>query len=72
MYLVWRNDFNFLQVHDSLWERPHCLQLVERALPCLATVTHLAAPSTEECLEWVNALKPLCVPQLSKATCRVI
>ncbi|XP_068912775.1 ras GTPase-activating protein 1 [Tenebrio molitor] len=59
------------QVHDSLWERPHCLQIVERALPCLATVTHLAAPSTEECQSWVNALKPLCVPQLSRATCKV-
>ncbi|XP_019876643.2 ras GTPase-activating protein 1 [Aethina tumida] len=59
------------QVHDSLWERSHCLQLVERALPCLATVTHLAARSTEECQEWVNSLKPLCVPQLSRATCKV-
>lgn len=59
------------QVHDSLWERPYCLQLVERALPCLATVTHLAAPSADECQEWVNALKPLCVPQLSRATCKV-
>ncbi|XP_063906525.1 ras GTPase-activating protein 1 [Zophobas morio] len=59
------------QVHDSLWERPHCLQIVERALPCLATVTHLAAPSIEECQGWVNALKPLCVPQLSRATCKV-
>lgn len=61
-----------LQVHDSLWERPHCLQIVERALPCLATVTHLAAPSVEECQEWVNVLKPLCAPQLSRATCKVI
>ncbi|XP_056643425.1 ras GTPase-activating protein 1 [Diorhabda sublineata] len=59
------------QVHDSLWERSHCLQLVERALPCLATVTHLAARSTEDCQDWVNALKPLCVPQLSKATSKV-
>ncbi|KAK5650860.1 hypothetical protein RI129_001889 [Pyrocoelia pectoralis] len=59
------------QVHDSLWERPHCLQLVERALPCLATVTHLAAPSTEECQAWVNSLKPLCIPQLSRATSKV-
>ncbi|KAI4459249.1 ras gtpase-activating protein [Holotrichia oblita] len=59
------------QVHDSLWERPYCLQIVERALPCLATVTHLAAPSQDDCLKWINALKPLCVPQLSKATCKV-
>lgn len=59
------------QVHDSLWERPHCLQIVERALPCLATVTHLAAQSGEDCAEWVNALKTLCVPQLSRATCKV-
>ncbi|VEN45253.1 unnamed protein product [Callosobruchus maculatus] len=59
------------QVHDSLWERSHCLQLVERALPCLATVTHLAARSVEDCQEWMNALKPLCVPQLSRATSKV-
>lgn len=59
------------QVHDSLWERPHCLQIVERALPCLATVTHLAAPSTEEATEWVNMLKPLCVPQLNRAISKV-
>ncbi|KAJ8962034.1 hypothetical protein NQ314_005816 [Rhamnusium bicolor] len=59
------------QVHDSLWERSHCLQLVERALPCLATVTHLAARSTEDCQEWVSALKPLCAPQLSRATSKV-
>ncbi|XP_018334590.1 ras GTPase-activating protein 1 [Agrilus planipennis] len=59
------------QVHDSLWERPHCLQLVERALPCLATVTHLAAPSTEECQAWITALKPLCIPQLSRAMSKV-
>lgn len=59
------------QVHDSLWERSHCLQLVERALPCLATVTHLAARSIEDCQEWINALKPLCVPQLSRATTKV-
>ncbi|ENN76401.1 hypothetical protein YQE_07062, partial [Dendroctonus ponderosae] len=59
------------QVHDSLWERPNCLQVVERALPCLATITHLAARSPEECQEWANALKPLCVPQLSRATAKV-
>ncbi|KAF7271751.1 hypothetical protein GWI33_015411 [Rhynchophorus ferrugineus] len=59
------------QVHDSLWERSNCLQIVERALPCLATATHLAARSPEECQEWGNALKPLCVPQLSRATTKV-
>lgn len=59
------------QVHDSLWEKPHCIQIVERALPCLATVTHLAAQSSEECQEWINALKPLCVQQLSRATSKV-
>ncbi|CAG9772494.1 unnamed protein product [Ceutorhynchus assimilis] len=59
------------QVHDSLWERSNCLQVVERALPCLATATHLAARSPEECQEWANALKPLCLPQLSRATAKV-
>lgn len=60
------------QVHDSLWERSNCLQIVERALPCLATATHLAARSPEECQEWATALKPLCVPQLSRATAKVL
>ncbi|XP_060525737.1 ras GTPase-activating protein 1 [Cylas formicarius] len=59
------------QVHDSLWERSNCIQIVERALPCLATATHLAARSPEDCQDWVNALKPLCVPQLSRATAKV-
>ncbi|XP_077291075.1 RAS p21 protein activator vap isoform X2 [Arctopsyche grandis] len=59
------------QVHDSLWEKPNCLQLVERALPCLATITYLSAPTSDSCQEWVNALKPLCVPQLSRAQCKV-
>ncbi|XP_022919316.1 ras GTPase-activating protein 1 [Onthophagus taurus] len=59
------------QVHDSLWERQYCFQIVEKALPCISTVTHLAAPSLEECQEWINALKPLCVPQMSKATSKV-
>ena len=35
-------------LHDSFFDKPFCLQLVERALPCLATVTYLCAPSQEE------------------------
>lgn len=35
-------------LHDSFFEKPYCFQLVERALPCLATVTYLCAPSSEE------------------------
>lgn len=31
------------QVHDSVFDRPNCFQLVERALPCLATITYLSA-----------------------------
>ncbi|KAG7176676.1 Ras GTPase-activating protein 1-like [Homarus americanus] len=33
------------QVHDSFFERPNCFQLVERELPCLATVTYLCSDS---------------------------
>lgn len=50
-----------------MFERPHCFQLVERALPCLATITYLAAPNPENALEWINVLKPLCVTQLTRA-----
>lgn len=59
------------QVHDSLWERPFCFQIVERALPCLATVTFLSTVNQEEYVEWINALKPQCVSQLSKAQSKV-
>lgn len=55
------------RTHDSLWERPFCLQLVERALPCLATVTHLAARSADEASEWWNALRAACAPQLARS-----
>lgn len=50
-----------------MFDRPHCFQLVERALPCLATITYLAAPNSENALDWINALKPLCVSQLTRA-----
>ncbi|XP_011503859.1 PREDICTED: ras GTPase-activating protein 1 [Ceratosolen solmsi marchali] len=55
------------QVHESVFDRPHCLQLVERALPCLSTITYLSAPNCETALDWINALKPLCVSQLTRA-----
>jgi len=35
------------QVHDSVFDRPHCFQLVERALPCLATITYLCANNSD-------------------------
>ncbi|CAB3388270.1 Hypothetical predicted protein [Cloeon dipterum] len=35
------------QVHDSVFDRPHCFQLVERALPCLATITYLCANTAD-------------------------
>ena len=43
------------------------MQLVERALPCLANVTYLAASNAESSLEWIAALKPLCAPQVARS-----
>lgn len=54
------------QTHESLWDRPYCFQIVERALPCLATVTFLCANNQETYTEWINAIKPQCVSQLGK------
>lgn len=51
------------QVHESLWEKEFCFQLVERALPCLSTHTFLAANTATEERAWIEALRPLCVPQ---------
>lgn len=51
------------QVHESLWDRPFCFQVVERALPCLATIIFLCATSQESYMDWIAALKPQCVSQ---------
>lgn len=59
------------QVHDSLWDRPFCLQIVERALPCLATVSFLCATTLDAYNEWIGALKPQCVSQLSRAQSKI-
>ncbi|KAG8224112.1 hypothetical protein J437_LFUL001806 [Ladona fulva] len=55
------------QVHDSVFDRPHCFQLVERALPCLATITYLCANSADSSQDWISALKPLCVTQMTRS-----
>lgn len=60
------------QVHDSLWERPFCFQIVEKALPCLATTTFLCANGQQNYIEWINALKPQCVSQLNNAQTKVL
>ncbi|XP_050349896.1 ras GTPase-activating protein 1 [Nymphalis io] len=59
------------QVHESLWEREFCFQLVERALPCLSTHTFLAAAAAHELRAWLDALRPLCVPQQARHHCKV-
>ncbi|XP_014259409.1 ras GTPase-activating protein 1 [Cimex lectularius] len=55
------------QVHDSVFERPNCFQLVERALPCLATTTYLSATSADSAQDWISAIKPLCVTQMTRS-----
>ena len=55
------------QVHESLFDRANCMQLVEKALPCLANVTYLAAANAEAAVEWIAALKPLCAPQVARS-----
>jgi len=54
-------------VHESLFDKRNVFQLVERALPCLATTTYLAADSASELEDWASAIKPLCVPQMVRS-----
>ena len=54
-------------VHESLFDKRSVFQLVERALPCLATTTYLAAESAGELEDWCSALKTLCVPQMVRS-----
>uniref|UniRef100_A0A034VMS3 Ras GTPase-activating protein 1 n=2 Tax=Bactrocera dorsalis TaxID=27457 RepID=A0A034VMS3_BACDO len=58
------------QCHESLWERPYCFQIVERALPCLANNTYLCA-TQETYVKWINALKAQCSSQFSRAQIKV-
>ncbi|XP_014294601.1 ras GTPase-activating protein 1 [Halyomorpha halys] len=55
------------QVHDSVFERPNCFQIVERALPCLATTTYLSATTADMAQDWITAIKPLCVAQMARS-----
>jgi len=54
-------------VHESLFDKRNVFQLVERALPCLATTTYLAADSASELEDWASVIKPLCVPQMVRS-----
>ena len=54
-------------VHESLFDKRSVFQLVERALPCLATTTYLAAETAGELEDWCSALKTLCVPQMVRS-----
>ncbi|XP_076355488.1 ras GTPase-activating protein 1-like isoform X1 [Tachypleus tridentatus] len=49
-------------VHDSLFERPNCFQLVEKALPCISTTYYLCASSPDTAQQWLQSIKPLCAP----------
>ena len=53
--------------HESLFDKRNVLQLVERALPCLATTTYLAAETASELEDWFTIIKPLCVPQMVRS-----
>ncbi|XP_074594177.1 RAS p21 protein activator vap isoform X2 [Brevipalpus obovatus] len=61
-------NYSFLYlVHDTLFERPNCFQLVERPLPCMSTVYYMCSSSYDILQEWVQAIKPFCVQQLQRS-----
>ena len=43
-------------VHESFFDKRHCFQLVEKALPCLATVTYLSAEDVGELEDWLSGM----------------
>ncbi|CAG2112838.1 unnamed protein product [Medioppia subpectinata] len=59
-------DLNYSYVygcHDSLFDKQHCFQVVERALPCLSTVYYLCAKEADVARQWVRAVHSLCAQQ---------
>lgn len=54
--LIWIIVFLYL-VHDTLFERPNCFQLVERPLPCMSTVYYMCS-SSYDILQVSNEIDP--------------
>lgn len=55
-------SYSFLYpVHDSLFSRPFCFQLVERTIPCISTYYYLSGETAESTLEWITAIKQVCL-----------
>jgi hypothetical protein len=52
-------------VHESLFDKPNVIQLVEKALPCISSSHFVCFPSAETMVEWLHAIRPLCTPQAS-------
>lgn len=50
-------------VHESLFGKPYCFQLVEKTLPCISTMHFICAGDQEVYQSWIQALKPLCSPK---------
>ncbi|XP_027205911.2 RAS p21 protein activator vap isoform X2 [Dermatophagoides pteronyssinus] len=58
-------------VHDSLFDRSNCFQLVERTLPCISTIYYLSASDQDQAQEWMQAIRPQCSPNLSTVNSRI-
>ena len=59
-------SFSYLYlVHESLFDKPYCVQLVEKALPCISSVHFICFPNLETMQEWVQAIRPLGTQQQS-------
>lgn len=58
-------------VHDSLFDRSNCFQLVERTLPCISTIYYLSANDLDQAQEWMQSIRPLCSPNLSAVNSRI-
>ncbi|XP_064618499.1 ras GTPase-activating protein 1-like isoform X2 [Lineus longissimus] len=59
--LIDLNYTSLYPVHESFFGRPHCFQLVVRALNHHESPHYLCADSSDEAAEFIQALRPFCV-----------
>lgn len=69
--LIDLNYSSLYPVHDSLFGRPNCFQIILRALNNQVSAYYICADNSDQVQEWIQALKPYCTNTQCKRTPKV-
>lgn len=59
--LIDLNYSSLYPVHDSLFGRPNCFQIILRAMNNQVSAYYICADNSDQVQEWIQALKPYCI-----------